>query len=122
MSDEQTKQIAEIEVDPNNLYREETFTDLKIATLRRLVPVKPDGTPDDSREPLFMGQTQIMSQSGPVPVQAGIEAKTIEEAMEKFPAAIQQAVHRLVEEAREMQRQESSRIIQPSPTTSKIIS
>ena len=37
----------------------------------------------------------------------------LDEAIEKFPEAINQAVERLVEEAREMQRQEASRIVVP---------
>jgi len=47
-----------------------------------------------------------MSQAGPLPVEAPIEAASLEEAAAKFPAAIQEAVDRLLEEAREIRRRE----------------
>jgi hypothetical protein len=105
--------MDEITVDPENLYIEEVITDLKVATIRRLSPVKVDGSPDTARTTIFQGQTQLMSQMGALPVSCVIEATTLEEALEKFPEAIAQAVERLLEEAREYQRQEASRIIVP---------
>jgi hypothetical protein len=110
---EPMQSIADVQVDLANLYREEVFTDLRIATIRRLVPVRADGTTDDSRSPLFSAQTTLMSQAGPLPVEAPIDAATLEEAAAKFPQAIQEAVDRLVEEAREMRRREASRIVVP---------
>ena len=122
MSTDSPNPLGDIAVDQNNLYREETFTDLKVATLQRLTPIKPDGTPDPSRETLYVGQTQLLSQAGPVPVHCPIEAGTLAEAMEKFPAAVRQAVERLVEDAREIQRQEASRIIVPNaPAMGRIV-
>jgi len=105
--------LEEIQVDSENLYLEEVFTDLKVATLRRLTPVKTDGSPDETRPVLFHAQTQLMSQMGPLPVNCAIEATSLEEAMQKFPEAIAEAIERMVEEAKEMQRQEASRIIVP---------
>lgn len=113
MSSPHPMSVSEIAVDRGNLYREETFTDLKVATLQQLTPVKPDGSRDESRETIFIGQTTLMSQAGPVPVSCPIDAKTLEEAIEKFPEAIRQGVERIIEEAREIQRQESSRIVIP---------
>jgi len=108
-----TTPLEEITIDKDSLYLEEVFTDLKIATIRRLTPVKPDGSPDPSRPTLFQGQTQLMSQMGPIPVSCAIEAADMAEAIEKFPEAIGEAVERMIDEAREMQRQEASRIIVP---------
>ncbi len=113
MSADEPQTVTEIEVDTANLYREEIFTDLRVASIRKLIPIKPDGSPDESREAIFTGQTTLMSAAGPVPVQCQIEASNLEEATAAFPAAIQQAVERLVEEAREMQRREASRIVVP---------
>ena len=122
LSTDSPNPLGDITVDENNLYREETFTDLKVATLQRLTPIKPDGSADPSRETLFVGQTQLLSQAGPVPVHCPIEAASLSEAMEKFPAAVKQAVERLVEEAREIQRQEASRIVVPgSPGVGRIL-
>ena len=106
--------VGDIEVDTENLYREESFSDLKVASIRRLTPVGTDGSDDPDRPTLFVGETTLMSQRGPLPVQANIEASTLSEAFEKFPAAINVAVEQLIEQAREMQRQEASRIVVPS--------
>jgi hypothetical protein len=113
VSEAEQSPVLEISVDPDSLYREEIFTDLKVATIRRLTPIRSDGTEDTSRAVMFVGQTTLMSQAGPVPVQCPIEASSLEEAMERFPTAVSQTVERMIEEAREMQRQESSRIVVP---------
>jgi hypothetical protein len=110
---EQPNLVAEMTADVDNLYREESFTDLKIAQIRRLTPVKNDGTQDQSRPVIFIGETQLMSARGPLPIQAPIDAADIKEAFEKFPEAINVAVERMIEEAKEMQRQEASRIVVP---------
>ena len=113
MSSPTSAPLEEIEVDSENLYLEEVFTDLKVATIRRLSPVMADGSRDETRPTLFQGQTQLMSQMGPLPVNCAIEAANLDEALQKFPEAIAQAIERMVEEAKELQRQESSRIIVP---------
>ena len=105
----------ELQIDVANLYREDTFTDLQVATLRRLTPVKPDGSDDASRPVMFVASTQLMSQAGPLPVSAQLDAKDLAEAIQKFPDAIRAAIEQMVEEAREMQRRESSRLVVPGP-------
>lgn len=111
----QTRSIGDIAVDRDNLYREDVITDLRAATLRRLVPIRADGSDDPSRQPLFLAETQLLTQGGVLPVQARLEAESLAQAIEEFPQAIQQAVDRMVEEAREMQRREASRIVVPTP-------
>ena len=107
------KPISEISVDQDNLYREEVVTDLRAATLRRLIPLKVDGSEDPGRPTLYLGETQLMTQAGVVPISAPIEAASLQDAVEQFPAAINRAIERVIEEAREMQRQEASRIVVP---------
>jgi len=114
MSDLNGPKITNIKMNPDNLYREETFTDLTYASIRRLTPVKIDGSNDDSRETIFTGMAQLMSPNGPIPVQCVIEgAKTLGEATEKLPDAIEQAVRAMIAEAEEMQRKEESGIVMP---------
>ena len=109
-----TTKVTDVKIDSQNLYKEEAFTDLTFATIRRLSPVKLDGSPDDSREPIFTGMTQLMSPNGPIPVQCLIEgAKTLAEAADKLPAAIEKTVQAMIAEAEEMRRQEASKIIVP---------
>ena len=92
------KQTIDFTVDRNNLYREESFTDVKVAAIRRLTPVKPDGTVDESRDSLFMAQTQLMSPSGPVVLQCILDAGNLEQAMERFPEAMQKEMDRIAAE------------------------
>ncbi len=114
MSTPQAVKITDIKLNADSLYREESFTDLTYATIRRLTPVKIDGSPDESRETLFTGMAQLMSPSGPIPVQCVIEgAKTLADAAAKLPDAIEAAVKAMIAEAKEMERQESSRIVLP---------
>ena len=103
----------EIKVDLDNLYREEIFTDMKVATLRRLTPVKSDGRVDAARKTIFVGQTQVMTRAGMLPVEFGIEAQSIDEAAGKFPQAVQEAVEEMIDEARRMQREQASSLIIP---------
>ncbi len=110
---EQPNLVAEMQPDLDNLYREESFTDLKIAQIRRLTPVKPDGSIDESRNLMFIAETQLMSARGPLPIHTSVEADDLQDAFNKFPEAINAAVERMVEEAKEMQRQEASRIVVP---------
>ncbi|MDW7711002.1 MAG: hypothetical protein SCH98_11035 [Deferrisomatales bacterium] len=113
MRDEETGQPLEVQVDARSLYREETFTDLKVAWIRRLTPVNPDGSPDPSRETAFLGESQLMSPAGPIPVQCSIEASTLEEAIERFPEALSRSVEEMLAAAEELRRQEMTRIVIP---------
>jgi hypothetical protein len=104
----------ELKLDRNQLYREETFTDTRVGAIKRLTPVRSDGSVDDRRPTIFVGQTQVLSQVGPVPIHCTIEARTLDEALENFPAAIEKALADLMDQARELQHREASRIISPA--------
>ena len=106
--------ITSIKIDANNLYKEESFSDMTYVSIRRLTPVKLDGSADTNRETIYTGMAQLMSPNGPVPVHCMIEgAKTLEEAVAKLPEAIEKTVQEMIAEAREMERQESSKLIVP---------
>lgn len=117
MTDSEGKE-KKVRFNQQNLHREEVFSDLAIGSIRRLTPVKPNGEPDKNRAVLFVGQSQIYTQQGPMPIQFPIDAKNLQLAMEKFPAAMEEFVAHLVEQAKEMQRQEQSRLIVPGGSTS----
>ncbi|MGD9600895.1 MAG: hypothetical protein AB7O21_09215 [Gammaproteobacteria bacterium] len=101
-------------VDMDNLFREEVYSDLRAASVRVLTPVTADGTIDPDRPRHYIGDTQLMTQMGPIPVQFELEATNLREAFEKFPQGVREAVERLNERAREMAREEASRIVVPS--------
>jgi len=102
------KARVNLNVDRNNLYREDSVTDIKVAAIRRLTPIKADGSEDDSRDPMFMGQTQLISPSGPILLQSMLEARTLEEALDKFPATMQKEVDKALAQA-EKERQEKGK-------------
>jgi len=105
--------LPEVKLDAASLYQEEIFTDRRAGTLRRLTPIKVDGSPDTSRAVLFSGQTQLLTPAGVLPLGFDIEATTLTEALEKFPDGVKIALEQAIEEAREMRREQASRIVVP---------
>jgi hypothetical protein len=103
---------TDFKLDRSNLYQEESFTDLKVGTIKRFTPIKTDGTPDKTRKTIFVGQTSIYTPHGPLPIQSVIPAKELAQAFKRFPEAMEQAMQRLVEEAQKMKEQKTSPIIQ----------
>ena len=114
MASEQGRSVQDLDVDVDKLYREEVFTDLGAASVRRLTPVKADGSDDPERPVLFLGDTQIMTQMGALPLQFPLDAATLEEAFTAFGPAVNEAVEKLNDRAREAMREEASRIVVPS--------
>lgn len=112
MADEQ-QNMVEFKLDRSNLYLEESFTDLKIGTIKRLKPVKVDGSEDKSRKTVFVGHTTVMTPNGPLPIQNVIEAKELAQAIKKFPEALQESMDRLIEEVKKYQEQQESQIQTP---------
>jgi hypothetical protein len=113
VTDENRTSAAEITVDTENLHREEIFTDLHAASIRRLTPVKADGSADSGRDVIYIGETNLMTQMGPLPVQFPIEATSLDDAFGQFAEGVKGAIERLNERAKEMVREESSRIVVP---------
>lgn len=105
--------LPDIRLDPNGLYREETFTDLRIGSLRRMVPVTREGKDDPARPVLYEGHASLMTPRGALPLQFHIEASSLEDALAKFPAAAQQALAETLEELRRIQREQQSSIVVP---------
>ena len=108
-------------VDRSNLYKEESFTDLKVGNIRRLMPVKPDGSEDRTRKTIFVGQTNLMTPNGPLPIQGVIRAKELQQAVKRFPEAMEEAVARMMEEAQKIKDQQGSKIITKQEEDSRII-
>jgi hypothetical protein len=62
---------------------------------------------------LFSGQTQLLTPMGVLPLAFELDATTIEDACAKFPEAVKVAIEQAIEEAREMRREQASRIVVP---------
>jgi hypothetical protein len=106
-------QELEIKLDPADLYREDVFTDRQVGTLRRLTPVTSAGADDPGRAVLYVGQAQLWTQMGPLPITFEIDAGSMDEALQAFPTAARVAIEQTLEEAREMRRQQASQIVVP---------
>ena len=60
-----------------------------------------------------MGETQIMTPMGALPINFQIEAKTLDEAVEKYGDAGKEAVEKAVKELQQMRREAASSIVLP---------
>jgi len=100
-------------MDPTQIYREETFTDRRVGTIRRLTPVGPDAEPDPARPVIFVGQAQVMTPMGALPISFELEALTLDAAIAKFGDAAEQAVQQTMRELQEMRREQASSLVIP---------
>jgi uncharacterized membrane protein len=105
--------LPEITLDTTALYREEVFTDRQAGSVRRMTPVTAEGATDETRPVLYLGQTQLMTPGGVLPLGFEIEANSLREALDKFPEAVKQALEQAIEEAQQMRREAASRIVVP---------
>jgi hypothetical protein len=113
MATEEDKRGVDPKMDPATLYLEEVFTDRRIGTIRRLTPVKKDATPDVGRPVLYVGETQVLTQVGTLPIAFEIPAGTLEEAASQFGPHAKEAIERTMKELQELRRQAASSIVVP---------
>jgi hypothetical protein len=100
-------------MDPAALYLEEVFTDRRVGTIRRLTPVKADATTDIGRPVIYVGETQVMTQMGTLPIAFEIPVATLEEAAKQFGPLAKEAIERTMKELQELRRQAASSIVVP---------
>src|SRR5688500_20400579 len=104
---------SDIRVDPKQLYLEEVFTDRRVGTIRRLTPVTGEGVRDQARPVLYIGETQVLTPAGALPIGFEIGAGSLEEAAQKFGDRAREAIERTVKELQELRRQAASSIVVP---------
>ena len=105
--------IRDATMDAASLYREEIYTDRAAATLRVLVPVTKDGAPDKTRETVYMGEAQILTNMGPLPINFEIDAVGLADAIAKYGDAAKAGVDNAMRELQELRRQQSSSLVIP---------
>ena len=116
-------QIADIKFDRRNLYREETITDLKVGTIQRLTPIKVDGTKDQSPPRHLRGPDATplagWTRAGFLAHRGGDSRR----GDPSVPETMQKAVEKLVDDVKQLQREQMNRIVVPgqAPGGSKII-
>jgi len=105
--------MPEPKMDPDSLFLEEVFTDRRVGTIRRLTPVKGDGGIDATRSISYVGETQVMTSMGALPINFELEAKDLAEAAAKFGPEAKEAIERTMHDLQEMRRQAASSIVVP---------
>jgi hypothetical protein len=105
--------VRDAKMDPASLYREEIYTDRAAATLRVLVPVTKDGAPDAARPTVYMGEAQILTNMGPLPINFEIDASGLADAVAKYGDAAKEGVENAMRELQEMRRAQSSSLVIP---------
>ena len=104
---------TDVQMEANSLYREATFTDRRVGTLQILTPVNSDGTADSTRQTVYVGQTQILTPAGALPLNFELEASSLQEAVEKFGDGAKSALSDAMQRLDEMRREAASSIIVP---------
>jgi len=113
MAERQDQRLPEPKMDPASLYREETVTDRKVGTIRVLTPIRSDGAIDASRKALYLGEAQIYTTMGALPLSFELAADSLSDAVAKYAAAAKLAVEQAVRELEDMRRQAASSIVIP---------
>ena len=106
-------ELSELKMDPASLYREDVYTDRRMGTIRVMTPVSGEGNIDLTRAILYVGETQILTSVGALPVVFEIEAKSLGEAAEKFADSAKVGVERTMRQLQELRREAASSIVVP---------
>jgi hypothetical protein len=104
---------VEATMDADSLYHEEVFTDRRVGTLRRLTPVTATGDADPGRDVVWVGQTQVLTPAGAMPLNFEIPGTTLSDAVAGFPDAARAAVEDTMKQLEELRREAASSIIVP---------
>jgi hypothetical protein len=113
MPDRNEDRMPEPRMDATDLYREELVTDRRVGSIRVLNPVKSDGSPDPARRTVYVGEAQIYTNMGALPLSFEIDARSLTEAVKGYAAGAKDAMDRAVRELEDMRRQAASSIVIP---------
>jgi hypothetical protein len=116
MANETAPRGVDAKMDATSLYREEIYTDRGAGTIRVLTPVTRDGGLDQTRPAIYVGEAQILTNMGPLPITFEIAAATLGEAVQQYGAAAKEGIESAVRELQELRRQQSSSILVPGQT------
>jgi hypothetical protein len=113
MPDKASRAGGDPQMSADDLYLEEVFTDRRVGTIQRLTPVDGAGRPDTKRQILYVGQTQILTAAGALPLSFEIHAQSLQEAAQNFGEAAKVALQQTMERLEELRREAASSIIVP---------
>jgi hypothetical protein len=78
-----------------------------------LTPVTANAVADATRPVIFVGQAQVMTPMGAVPISFELDASTLDAAIAKFGEAAEQAVQQTMRDLQEMRREQASSLVLP---------
>ena len=105
---------GELRMDTSSLYREEVVTDRRIGSIRVLTPLKPDGSTDLGRPLAYVGEAQLLTPAGVLPLVFEIDATSLTDAIEKFAVGAAAALERTRREIEQLRREAASQIVVPT--------
>lgn len=96
------RQLAQI--NPDACFRLEEYTDNRVGSLIRMVPVMSDGVQDPMRLEQFIGKTNLQTNRGPIEVRFQIAgARTITEAFDLWLGALEDQMDQMESASRKNQ-------------------
>jgi hypothetical protein len=105
---------GELRMDTSSLYREEVLTDRRVGSIRVLTPVKPDGSTDPTRQVTYVGEAQLLTPAGVLPLVFEIDATSLADAIDNFGAGAAGALERTRREIEQLRREAASQIVVPT--------
>jgi|SRR5687768_3678368 hypothetical protein len=105
---------SELRMETSSLYREEVVTDRRVGSIRVLTPLKPDGSTDTSRPVAYVGEAQLLTPAGVLPLVFEIDATSLSDAIEKFATGAAGALERTRREIEQLRREAASQIVVPT--------
>jgi len=105
---------GELRMDTTSLYREEVVTDRRIGSIRVLTPLRADGSTDTSRSVQYVGEAQLLTPAGVLPLVFEIDATSLADAIDKFAAGAAGALDRTRREIEQLRREAASQIVVPT--------
>jgi hypothetical protein len=106
-------EMPDFTMNADELYEERSFTDRRVGSLRQLTPVNCDGSVDSARSSLFMGNTQVYTPAGALPLSFEIKADNLADAISGYGEAAAEALEQTLKELEEMRREQAGSIMVP---------
>lgn len=100
-------------MDADHLYREETVTDRKVGMIRVLHPITAEGTPDNSRPTVFIGQASLHTPAGNLPLNFELPADNLAAAVAAFAGRADKAVEETMQKLEQLRREQASSLYIP---------
>jgi hypothetical protein len=76
-----------------------------------------DGSADPGRKTVYVGEAQMLTAVGALPITFEIEADSLQEAVERYAAGATESVERTMRDLQDLRRQAASSIVIPERGT-----